>query len=545
MSVVFYKFKSAKDYDTCTFDGTNISVFDLKREIMLGKKLGKGTDFDLGIFNAQTNEEYKDDMYMVPRNTSVLVSRQPASKPGKGTAQRYLTMTMPTSAMLGGSRARAAPLPSTLPKHHTLNNKVAPQRNSSSEDAASSDLTGETEEERIASMFKLQTEQWAVTQDKMAQQKPIHRAFHGASRGGWRGGHPHAGGDRASAASGGTGGEQPSWMRDMPQRPPPPGYICYRCGQKGHFINQCPTIGDKEFDRPKLKRTTGIPKIFLKVVDDKQAAGGGVMITQNGELVIAQPNEQAWADVAAKNRNYLGVGDIHEMAPVPPELACPLCQKLLRDAVGVPCCGMAYCDECIRTQLLDNEDHDRFLKCPNCDQDQSPDNLVVNKELRGKVETHIREFAAKRSSDSSSPAPPTSQFPSITTAKTPTPATSTSIPTQPATSSPNVISAATPKPPQQTTIPAVPKPFAISRPRNAEKPYKIIKPQATDTATTHPEVNASRPSSSASSQAEAPGEATKSAKPVITRIAKAGVKRPMDDTEVLKKCTDHTCVFEY
>ncbi|KAJ3245937.1 hypothetical protein HK104_007928, partial [Borealophlyctis nickersoniae] len=58
-----------------------------------------------------------------------------------------------------------------------------------------------------------------------------------------------------------------------------------------HFINACPTIGNKDYDRPKLKRTTGIPKIFLKVVDDKQAAGGGVMVTQNGELVVAQPNE--------------------------------------------------------------------------------------------------------------------------------------------------------------------------------------------------------------------------------------------------------------
>jgi protein MPE1 len=56
MSVVFYKFKSAKDGDNCVFDGTGISVFDLKREIMVNKRLGKGTDFDLKVYNAQTNE---------------------------------------------------------------------------------------------------------------------------------------------------------------------------------------------------------------------------------------------------------------------------------------------------------------------------------------------------------------------------------------------------------------------------------------------------------------------------------------------------------
>lgn len=56
MSFVYYKFKAAKDYDTCTFDGPSISVFDLKKEIMAQKKLGKGTDFDLAIYNAQTND---------------------------------------------------------------------------------------------------------------------------------------------------------------------------------------------------------------------------------------------------------------------------------------------------------------------------------------------------------------------------------------------------------------------------------------------------------------------------------------------------------
>ncbi|RUP43089.1 brain my038 protein [Jimgerdemannia flammicorona] len=58
MSVVYYKFKSAKDsdYDLYTFDGTGTSVFDLKKEIITAKKLGKGTDFDLAIYNAQTDE---------------------------------------------------------------------------------------------------------------------------------------------------------------------------------------------------------------------------------------------------------------------------------------------------------------------------------------------------------------------------------------------------------------------------------------------------------------------------------------------------------
>lgn len=39
-----------------TFDGTHISVFDLKREIILNNRMGNGKDFDLGVFDNVTGE---------------------------------------------------------------------------------------------------------------------------------------------------------------------------------------------------------------------------------------------------------------------------------------------------------------------------------------------------------------------------------------------------------------------------------------------------------------------------------------------------------
>lgn len=53
---VHYKFKSALDYDTVTFDGLHISVGDLKAAISQQKRIGKTSDFDLQITNAQTKE---------------------------------------------------------------------------------------------------------------------------------------------------------------------------------------------------------------------------------------------------------------------------------------------------------------------------------------------------------------------------------------------------------------------------------------------------------------------------------------------------------
>ena len=55
MSQIYYKFKSAKDYDNITFDGLGISVFDAKKEILTAKKL-KGNDFDIVITHAESGE---------------------------------------------------------------------------------------------------------------------------------------------------------------------------------------------------------------------------------------------------------------------------------------------------------------------------------------------------------------------------------------------------------------------------------------------------------------------------------------------------------
>lgn len=55
-SSVHFKFKSQKELSRVTFDGTGISVFELKREIINQNRLGDGSDFELVIYNEDTNE---------------------------------------------------------------------------------------------------------------------------------------------------------------------------------------------------------------------------------------------------------------------------------------------------------------------------------------------------------------------------------------------------------------------------------------------------------------------------------------------------------
>ncbi len=56
MPSVHFKFKSQKDAQRVTFDGTDIAVWDLKHEIMDIMKLGDGKDFDLALYKDNTEE---------------------------------------------------------------------------------------------------------------------------------------------------------------------------------------------------------------------------------------------------------------------------------------------------------------------------------------------------------------------------------------------------------------------------------------------------------------------------------------------------------
>lgn len=55
-SSVHFKFKSQKEPSRVTFDGTGISVFELKREIISQNRLGDGSDFELAVYNEDNNE---------------------------------------------------------------------------------------------------------------------------------------------------------------------------------------------------------------------------------------------------------------------------------------------------------------------------------------------------------------------------------------------------------------------------------------------------------------------------------------------------------
>ncbi|CAI2187249.1 17936_t:CDS:10, partial [Funneliformis geosporum] len=422
-SQIYYKFKSAKDYDNITFDGLGISVFDAKKEILTAKKL-KGNDFDIVVTHAESGEDYQEDTAIIPRNTPIVVRRVP-TKQGKGTAHRYLEGVPAPRNAATGNRVNYGNANGSMSK--TFDSSKQQQQMQISRPSPIPTIThssGEeqTEEDKIAAMFAQSSEFWEKTQEQMASKPALRRP------------------------------NQPRpQVKQQILKALPPNYVCYRCGQKGHWIQACPTNGDRSFDHMKVRKTTGIPRSFLQKVEQVPPGGKGVLVTQDGNLVIAQANEAAWQKFHARQKSYVTTNEVlEETLPVPPELQCMICARLLREAVITPCCQASFCDECTyrycclqRQQILDfcyefyrlisqienitecgiddprqigglsqcldcnekidsyiidiiTEQEDQQFKCPNCQSQLSPDGLLPDKATREAVNNHLRDWARRR-----------------------------------------------------------------------------------------------------------------------------------------------------
>ncbi|XP_019150253.1 PREDICTED: zinc finger CCCH domain-containing protein 18-like [Ipomoea nil] len=358
---VYFKFKSAKDYDSIPIDGHFISVLNLKEKIFESKHLGRGTDFDLVVTNAQTNEEYLDEAALIPKNTSVLIRRVPG-RPRKPIVTAPLTeleepkvenMTEEAETVKSGfvgveSSATKYPddlewdefghdlyaIPETIPVQSSNPVQEAPPSSKADE------------ESKFKALIDTPALDW--------QQQPAD-GF-GAGRGYGRG----PGGRMMGGRGFGRGGFE--------RKTPPPGYVCHRCKVSGHFIQHCPTNGDPNFDIKRVKPPTGIPKSMLVTTPD------GSYALPSGASAVLKPNE------AAFEKEVEGMPSTRSVGELPPELHCPLCKEVMKDAVLTSkCCFKSFCDKCIRDYIISK------LMCVCGATNILADDLLPNKTLRDTI----------------------------------------------------------------------------------------------------------------------------------------------------------------
>ncbi|KAI4981114.1 hypothetical protein ZWY2020_021599 [Hordeum vulgare] len=327
---VYYKFKSARDYDSIPIEGQFISVLNLKEMIFESKHLGRGTDFDLMISNAQTDEEYADESIMIPKNTSVLIRRIPGRP-------RMPIVTEPQEAIAAENRVEEImPSGSTFlgdssMKYHEesewddefgnslyVSDSVPSQPASQAIDASSENQIDE--DSKIKALIDTAAVDYSQIPDG-----------YGSGRGYGRG----MGGRMMAGRGFGRG------MGRLENRSPPPGYICHRCKVPGHFIQHCPTNGDTRYDVRRMKPPTGIPKSMLMATPD------GSYALPSGAGAVLKPNE------AAFEREIEGLPTTRSLSDLPQELRCPLCKEVMKDAVLTSkCCFKSFCDKCIRDYII-------------------------------------------------------------------------------------------------------------------------------------------------------------------------------------------------
>ncbi|KAA3469094.1 DWNN domain isoform 1 [Gossypium australe] len=166
----------------------------------------------------------------------------------------------------------------------------------------------------------------------------------------------------------GMGGRMGGRGFGLERKTPPPGYVCHRCKVPGHFIQHCPTNGDPNYDIKRVKPPTGIPKSMLMATPD------GSYALPSGAVAVLKPNE------AAFEREIEGLPSTRPVGDLPPELHCPLCKEVMKDAVLTSkCCFTSFCDKCIRDHIISK------LMCVCGASNILADDLLPNKTLRDTI----------------------------------------------------------------------------------------------------------------------------------------------------------------
>lgn len=304
--VVYFKFKSAISPDSVTFDGSFISVAELKNLIAARKGFGQDAGAELILTNPSTKEDYNNDTQQIPRQTTVHVRRVPTSKPR--TLQAAAAAAPVAASSMAAKPVSAAP----------VNGVSAAAVDEFGADLYSEQAAASTADEEEARIRALQQGTAASWSQQVMQGG---RGGRGRGRGGRAGRMPFSG-----------------------SGPPPPGYFCNKCGQAGHWRDNCPNEGEYK----RVRAPAGIP--MTRLMENKD----GGLYAPDGTLVSLKPNEDAFL------REMAGLPSGAEQASAQadePKLAAPEASAAAAATNAIVPAALASDNVASKPLLLDNKPH--------------------------------------------------------------------------------------------------------------------------------------------------------------------------------------------
>ncbi|KAL1816616.1 hypothetical protein ACET3Z_019190 [Daucus carota] len=345
---VYYKFKSAKDYDSIPIDWHYTTASDVKDYVLQKKCSGKRNKFhydSLTLVNADTDEEYLDGEALIPKGTYLIVRRAP----------RCFCMPIVIDPPATPEQEDDSLVENKLKEDNAFDQPstcVFPQESewvefwndlSPSEVVQDAGTSKADVHSKICDRIKSSALKWRQYQSPADRFGPGGMGGRGFGRGFGKGG-----------------------MSD--NITPLPGYICRRCKVPGHFIQHCPTNGDRDFDIKRYQPPRGIPNSMLVACPD------GSYVLPGGSLAVLKPDESAF------EKEMQGIPSTRSAPVLPAELHCPICKAVMKDAVlASKCCFETFCDKCIRDFIMSNS------LCTCGAKNVLADDLIPNKTVRDTI----------------------------------------------------------------------------------------------------------------------------------------------------------------
>ncbi|CAF0839694.1 unnamed protein product [Rotaria sordida] len=422
MSIIRYRFKADKNFESVKIDGMNCSLGELKR-LIAAKSSRSGSyypkdDYDLIISNANTHEEYKDNSDLIPRNASVIVARRI-----RGSVDTLTPFSNQKLVPSSDDVVKDFLMPAILHQ-----NQNATMTSSSSAAETNSMPLKKNPESTSSNASKAMTEDELIKEIQMGSQaryvtpQPSYRTnlfvchnckqpghiksqcpliLQSSGSAGNASGSSSSTNDGSSSTSTGSTRQSGPHSSHIVTRHAPYSMSYHHRGNRSHRGAGHPR------GEPLPKKTTGIPRDRLIPVPKhipgalRDQTGASVVPRQMAELYVERIEKKtdSLAQIARQTDEKGVLSSVSSSSKsidneLPPnDLLCPLCKRIYADAVITPCCNLSFCDECIRTALIESPEHE----CPHCHcQHVAIDQINPNLYLRN----HIKRWHERQNQSS-------------------------------------------------------------------------------------------------------------------------------------------------